>query len=392
MSSTQRILTTALMLPLSLLAGRPAFLARRLQADEPQFQARRVEADQPRAVRPGEPVQPRAAHAATDPVSLQWKFEKDKPFYQEMTTATRQVVKFMNGLSGQGIYHQEQTLYFSWRPVGRDKDGNWVLKQKVAAVRFAFFEEDGKKIWEYDSRKDPGGVPTLVASYCKVFVGSEFTVTFGTDSKVHKVEGRDELMKELVAYKPAVETFEVQMLGDAALRQAAELLLNPLHAKPVRPGDSWTWNQTLDYRPIGKIESRYRFSYSRPEGKLIRIQVQSALEGKELQGKDKELNGKGNGTILFDRDKGRIVFEELDLPLDGKIDVVHHGLQLIPPRDPKLLVHADALLTQSQKITIKTSDTDPANAAIDSETEGDHAAEQPASAGRRGASCQLSGR
>jgi hypothetical protein len=324
-------------LPMSLLARAGVLLEQRVKAQKPPV------------VQPADPGQP---PAADDQVTLEWKFEKDKLFYQEMTTRTRQDIKFKNG---QGVYPREQTLYFSWRPVGRDKDGNWVLKQVVEAVRFAF-EVDGKKTYEYDSRKDPGGVPTMLADYCHAFVGSEFTVNFGKDGKVQKVEGRDDLMKKLATRNPALETIDPEVLSDAALRQAAEILLNPLNPKPVRRGDSWTWNQTLDCRPIGKIESRYRFRYDRLEGKNIRIEVQST---QELKGKGTELKGKGTGTILFDHDKGRIASVELELPLKGKIDVVSHGMYLISPRDPALLVNDEAELTQSQKITIKTSETKP---------------------------------
>jgi hypothetical protein len=273
-----------------------------------------------------------------------------------MTTITRQDMLFLD-VNANGVYGHEQTLYFSWRPVGRDKDGNWVLKQKVEAVRFVFRDGDGKKTYEYDSRKDPGGVPTMVAHYCKQFVGSEFTLTYGKDGKIQRDKDRDDLMKRLVEYDPALPTHEVQVLSDAALRQSAEILLNPLNPKRVRPGDSWTWNQTLSLRPIGNIESRYQFNYGRSEGKLIRIDVQSTLEGKKLQGKDKELKGKGTGTILFDPDKGRIVSEELDSRLEGKIDFVGNGMRLVPARDPAELTHDDVKLKQRQKITVKTSDT-----------------------------------
>jgi hypothetical protein len=114
----------------------------------------------------------------------------------------------------------------------------------------------------------------------------------------------------------------------------------------------------LDCPLIGKIEAGYQFSYGRLEGKMLPIQVQCTLEVKEIKGKGKEIKGKGTGTILFDRDKGRIVSEELDLQLKGKIDVASQGMNLI--LDPSTLIHTEAELTESQKITVKTSDANPA--------------------------------
>jgi RNA polymerase sigma factor (sigma-70 family) len=341
MPLTKWVLTTAVVLPLSLLVGGGAFLPQCFQAEQ---------------TRVAQPDEARRSPVAVDQATLIWKFEKDKRFYQVMTTLTRQDIRVLNGQTVE--QQQEQTLYFSWTPVGRDKDGNWVLKQKLDAVRFAF-EVNGEKTGEYDSRKDPRGVPTLVADYSKAFVGSEFTITFGDDGKVHKVEGRDDLKKKLAARDPALETTNPEVLSDAALRQSAEILLNPIDPKPIRPGESWTWDQTLDCRPIGNIESHYRFSYGRLEGKILQIEVQSTFDGKSQKGKDFELRGKGTGTILFDRDKGRIVSEELESQLKGKIDLVSHGRYLIPPRDSSHLLHEEAKLTQSQKIAVKTMDTRP---------------------------------
>src|SRR5258708_2537385 len=59
--------------------------------------------------------------AAGDKVSLKWKFEKDKPFYQEMTTKTQQDMQVMAMPVKQT---QDQTFYFSWTFKEEDKDKN----------------------------------------------------------------------------------------------------------------------------------------------------------------------------------------------------------------------------------------------------------------------------
>src|SRR5262245_43808219 len=70
----------------------------------------------------------KAAPAAGDKAELKWKFEKDKPFYQEMTTKTQQEMKVM----GMDVKQtQEQTFYFSWAYKEEDKDKNTVVIQKI---------------------------------------------------------------------------------------------------------------------------------------------------------------------------------------------------------------------------------------------------------------------
>src|SRR4051812_41299265 len=73
-----------------------------------------------------------AATAADETkADLKWKFEKDKTFYQEMTTETTQTMKVM----GQDITQkQQQTFYFSWTPK-EEKDKSWVIAQKITGVK-----------------------------------------------------------------------------------------------------------------------------------------------------------------------------------------------------------------------------------------------------------------
>src|ERR1700730_8174203 len=57
------------------------------------------------------------ASSGADPVpgatTLKWKFEKDKTFYQEMSTDTTQTIK----ISGTDVKNvQKQTFWFSWKP------------------------------------------------------------------------------------------------------------------------------------------------------------------------------------------------------------------------------------------------------------------------------------
>src|SRR3712207_900953 len=59
-----------------------------------------------------------------DKVTLRWKFDKDKTFYQTMRTETKQTMKVMNNDVNQV---QKQTFYFSWTPLKQEGD-NWVIR------------------------------------------------------------------------------------------------------------------------------------------------------------------------------------------------------------------------------------------------------------------------
>src|SRR5690348_11222352 len=63
-----------------------------------------------------------------DAVTLKWKFEKDKVFYQTMTTKTKQSMKVMNNDVNQT---QNQTFYFKWRPTKVEGD-KVTIDQEIA--------------------------------------------------------------------------------------------------------------------------------------------------------------------------------------------------------------------------------------------------------------------
>src|SRR5437667_5684712 len=82
-----------------------------------------------------------------DATKLEWTFEKDKPFYQEMNTKTKQTMKIM--AMDNITQNQDQTFIFSWTPKDQDKDKNWIVKQKIVGVKMDI-EIGGNKI-NYDS-------------------------------------------------------------------------------------------------------------------------------------------------------------------------------------------------------------------------------------------------
>src|SRR5438067_771225 len=92
-----------------------------------------------------------ATGAAGATVDLQWKFEKGKSFFQELSTDTKQSMKIMGMDIAQS---QKQTFYFSWTPKEEDKDHNWTIKQRIEGVKIDV-DIAGNKV-AFDSTKGAG--------------------------------------------------------------------------------------------------------------------------------------------------------------------------------------------------------------------------------------------
>jgi hypothetical protein len=287
-------------------------------------------------------------------VTLKWKFEAKKPFYQKMTTETKQTMKVMNNDVNQT---QKQTFYFSWTPV-EQKGNDWVIKQKIEGVAMDI-DIGGSKI-SYDSSKDSTANNPL-GDFFKALVGSEFTITLDTKTlKVTKVEGREEFLKKLVTANPQMKPLLEQILSQDALKEMAEPTFAVAPEKEVAKDATWTRSASLDMGPIGKYDNTYKYTYEGPDEKdkkLQKIKVDTTLvykaPGETAAGqgglpfkiKSADLKStSASGTILFNSDKGRIESSTMKLELKGKLSIEIGGTT------------TTVELSQTQDSKVETSD------------------------------------
>ncbi len=329
MTLTKWMLTSAAVLMLGLVGG-GAFLT----ACPP--------ADAPPAAKP--PADPKDAG-----VVLKWKFEKDKPFYQELTTETKQTMKVLNNDVTQT---QTQTFYFSWTPTGQNGDG-WTVTQKIIGVKMDI-DLGGSKI-SYDSTKGDNPKNAL-SDYFAALKDAEFKATLDDKSGVQKVEGGAALVKKLTAANPALAPMLATLLGDDALRTLAETSLAGLPDRPVRPGDSWTRTSKLDLGGVGQYETTFRYTYQGRDGGLDKIGVETSLKyvapaaagGLPFTIKKADLkSSRGDGVMLFDRDKGRVARLEFSQNVEGTLTIEVGGQD------------TDVKLDQTQKTSLRTTDDNP---------------------------------
>jgi RNA polymerase sigma factor (sigma-70 family) len=287
----------------------------------------------------------------SDPVELRWRFEKDKPFYQEMTVETKQVLKIMGQ---EMVQNQNQTFFFRWMPKEQDKDGNWFVVQRIIGVKVRL-NVGGNEI-SYDSTKEEGANHPL--AFFQALVGREFRLLISPDGRILKVEGREEFAKQLAQAGPKLKNQLDQVLSEENLPQLAELGFSALPNRAVQRGDSWTRKTKLPLGPIGMYATSSRYRYEGKEGDLDKIAVDATVTyqppGPDTAGglpfritaadlKSTDMTG----TILFDRAKGRLASSETYLKLEGKLSIDISGKA------------TGVELAQTQKTVVQTSDTDP---------------------------------
>jgi hypothetical protein len=282
-------------------------------------------------------------------VVLAWKFVPGKPFYQEMTTETDQSLRVVGRHVRQ---KQVQTFYFRWTPVEKDGD-NWQIKQRFEGVKVDI--DLGGARSRFDSTRDDNPAGGL-AEFYRALVGSEFTLTLSRQYKVQKVEGRDEFVAKAAAARPQLETMLRRAPSEDALRLLAETPFAGLPRGPVRPGDSWVSKRLLGLENLGEYQATYRYTYQGRDGELDKLTI--AMEGLRRHrpaGEGGPTGGlkiekgelrctQGTGTLLFDRARGRGVYLELRLKVEGCLTLAEGR---------------DADVTQTQTIRVKTTDANP---------------------------------
>jgi hypothetical protein len=292
-----------------------------------------------------------------DKVKFELKLEKDKAFFQKMTTDVTQVIK----VQGQDLTQkQDSTFFFKWSPEKQEGD-KWTLKQKIEGLKMSI-DISGNPI-TYDSTKadQPGsaGNPGLM-DFFKNLQGAEFLVTLNTKSwKVEKVEGKDDFIKKLGAGNMQMDSLLKKIMTDDALKQMADPTFGFIPDSPKAPKETWEKKQTLGLGPIGSYEVSYKFTFAGKDPvkkNLDRIDVTTSLtykpptestEGLLFKIKDGKLTSKDldpgqQSAILYNPATGRIEEATIFLKLRGELTVTIGGT------DTKVE------LDQSQKTTIES--------------------------------------
>lgn len=302
------------------------------------------------------PAQP--APAPTDKQAFVTKFEKDKSFYQKLTTKVEQTLKVQGGGADVPLKH-EQTYYFKWTPVSVDKD-KVVAKQTIEGLKFKM-DIAGQTV-DFDSA-DPNpsgaaGNPGLT-EFFKTLVGTEFTVTFGKNGAVEKVDGKEEVLKKLAGVNPQVEAILRQVMSDETLKEMADPAAGITPPEPKGVNESWEKKGTLNLGAVGSYDRTFTYTYKGkdPEKKeLDRVEVKPTISfkpattpggGLPFQIKSGKLDTKEvkQGVALYNPKAGRVESVRLNLILNGQLTVTVAGTD------------ATVDLVQDQKTELDSADT-----------------------------------
>ena len=288
------------------------------------------------------------------------KLEKDKKFYQQLTTNVQQVIKVM----GQDLTQaQDSTFYFKWTPVKQEGD-KWELSDEVEGVKM-FIDISGNKI-NYDSTLADGGStagnPGLM-DFFKKLVGAKFLVTLDKSYKVEKVDGVKDFLTSLGAGSSQMDAILKSIMTDEAVKQMCDPTFGMTPDSPKKPGDKWKKESTYNLGPIGTYVVTYNFTYvgQEKDKDLDKIEVETTLVytapkadagpgGLLFKIKDGKLESQPTrkGVILYNPKLQRIESADIEIKLKGELTVTIGNtdtkVELLQTQTTKLQTSENSLL------------------------------------------------
>jgi hypothetical protein len=267
--------------------------------------------------------------ARSQDATLEWKFKKDVPFYQEMSTTTDQTMKVQGT---DVVQKQQQTFIFEWTPLEIKKD-EVTLKQKIIGLKMSI-DIGGSKINYDSSAKQEAGTNNPLEKFFQALKDAEFKITLNTEKmKVTGITGHDDFVKKLGDANPSMKPLLDRILSKEALQEMAEPMFAALPGGKKSKGNNWERTSKLDMGPIGSYTTSYTFTYDGPDkDKNEKISVKMKLEykapdekaggGLPFKIKEAKLDGKdGTGEIVYDPKTNTLKSSTLTQKLEGKLTI-----------------------------------------------------------------------
>ncbi len=314
----------------------------------------------PAAPAPAVVPAPAPAAPASDKQKFEFKLEKDKAFYQEISTIVTQTIQVMNG--SDLVQKHEQVFYFKWLPTAQTGE-KWLVKQTIEGVKMTIDIAGNQVKYDSTNPSDTGatGNPGLADFFGKL-VGSEFTITFGKGMVVEKVDGTSDFLKKLGGVNAQMEKLLSKMLTDEAMKQMTDPTFGMTPAAEQAIGGTWEKKTSMSLGPIGSYDMTAKYTYKGKDAvkkDLERVELSSNLaykppvdqaegllfkiKGGTLTTEEPKPDAKPN-FFLYNAKTGRIEESSIAVKLRGTLDVTIGGA------DTKINLH------QEQTTTSKTAD------------------------------------
>jgi hypothetical protein len=252
---------------------------------------------------------------AVSQTKLSWKLKEGDVFFVEEKIVGKTAVTIMGNTST-----EEQTQHrlsrFLVKSTSRDEI---VLEQQIEWWKFAGGQDDGK----------------FLEKLCKDIV---FTVHLSPKGAITRFEGYKEFLKKLASYDDAEAKKLNAVRGEDVLRAPLVQVFDIMPNAAVKAGDKWERVSNVPMGPMGNFTLAAVYTYSGLGDGGDQINIKANLSFSSGTADSGELGFKilkldltkreATGKLVFDNVKGRLLSEEITLPLAGTMVIELMGMQV----------------------------------------------------------------
>jgi hypothetical protein len=281
---------------------------------------------------------PRAARAQ---VKLEYKFPEGQKQTYKSKVKTSQVLTLM----GQAIPTDATETIVSSSTIGKKRPDNTIpVEEKVESLNVELSLPGGINV-AFDS-KDPNPkvdnpqLSFLVDIY-KLVSGVSYTVVLDANKKVKAVEGAEKILEKAEGANEMVKQALKSRLDAQRLKTQFEQSHSNLPDVLARKGEPWERDEVLDIGSGQTLSFHKKYEYAGEQKKgaatLDKIDVKTtkvayAMDPNSpspLKVTKSDLTvDSGDGTILFDREAGRIVSSQNTIHIKGPMTFAAGGQEI----------------------------------------------------------------
>ncbi len=282
---------------------------------------------------------PAAARAqAPAPVKLEARFPEGQTLRYRIQTNTNQLVTNL-GMEMPG--NMNRTVIRSQAIGKRRADAGLPIAVKVESLRERLRLPGGLDV-SYDSKDGAAKVANSdLAFFNDVYQVAgrvAYTIVLDEKNKVKAIEGADALREKVDRLDPSARDLLRSRVAADTLKAEFEQATEFLPDGPVKPGDSWERTEAVDSGSGLELVLRKKYEYAGTEkkgGKALDKITAKVIEAKCRQDADSASPVKltksdlkvesSEGTVLFDREAGRVVESRGQVQLKGGLTMSAQG-------------------------------------------------------------------
>lgn len=262
------------------------------------------------------------AHAQTQLVR---KYKDGESYSTSVDVISKQT---MNILGMNQETSSQQNMVIKSQVGRRGADGQLRVDHKVDAMQVELKVPVLGEI-KFDSAKPDSATESPITPLLKAGAKGSWTEVLDKDNRVVAIEGRE---KALEGVPDELKERAKAQIDPAYLKEAANRQIDRIPSKPLKPNDSWEQTETMRIDGGQTLTFKKTYTYKGPETvqgvavdridvKATEVKLEINFGGAiplKLVKSDLKI-GESKGVIHFDRNVGRVIFDDQSHQIKGPL-------------------------------------------------------------------------